>query len=811
MISDARGSHVSPGIYTEERDVTYSVKSLGITSLGLVGETLYGPAFQNVEIENWGDFVDYFGGTSPEKFKGTGLPKYELPYIAKSYLQESKRLNVVRVLGLSGYDAGPCWVIKEEGNERAPIVVLRSKMSYKAGSGEICKPVPDAPTPVVKSIEIGEYEEKIYNSVCEETDDDGKKISEPGYFSLTVTCNSGVPGYNSAYTYNVNLTPGSSNYIYKVLSNRPDTGTTPVYIEAVYENSFSWSSASTLTAITASDTREEIKYYISEDDAIPSDTGFVYSIVEVNEDSLTKTEKEGATSITKNQISDGEVFYSASGITVFSVNVNVDASDNPKNVYNDFFEGYRPAQTPWIVSDAVVKEEEDKTKSASMKKLFKFITISDGNASNYQVKISIQNIKPDEGTFDVFVRDFNDTDAAPIVLERFTRCNLVEGDTGYIAFKIGSSDGGYEAKSKYITVEMAEAEDLSNSIPAGFMGYPMPDYSTSAKVQMSYNIEYIPELKAKKQYFGLSDITGVDSDVFAYKGRAWYSNGGDANPANLNDGFHMDAALNDVNSENTYVDGMPGYSFKPVSDVKVTADRYIPRLINAAYINQTLYKDINTRKFTVYFYGGFDGWDVNREQRTTGDEYKSSKYNVSGSSVFSNVIDYNGLNAPLDLPSTAITSDYYAFLAGYRVFANPQDVEINLFATPGIDWYNNTLLTEEAIDVIEDTDDGRGGDALYIMTSPSDMDATELAEEFSDTEINSSYACTYAPWVMYYDSSNSRYLNLPVTKDVVRNMASTDNNSYPWYAPAGMERGNVNCIKAAYKTTLADEDVLYEH
>ena len=73
MISDARRGHVSPGIYTEEKDVLYSVKSLGITSLGLVGETLYGPAFQNVEISNWGEFVDYFGGTSPEKFKN-GCP-----------------------------------------------------------------------------------------------------------------------------------------------------------------------------------------------------------------------------------------------------------------------------------------------------------------------------------------------------------------------------------------------------------------------------------------------------------------------------------------------------------------------------------------------------------------------------------------------------------------------------------------------------------------------------------------------------------------------------------------------------------------
>mgnify|MGYP003304058531 CR=1 FL=1 len=111
MISDARRGHVSPGIYTEEKDVLYSVKSLGITSLGLVGETLYGPAFQNVEISNWGEFVDYFGGTSPDKFRKNGNPKYELPYVAKSYLEESKRLNVVRVLGLSGYIAGKPWVV----------------------------------------------------------------------------------------------------------------------------------------------------------------------------------------------------------------------------------------------------------------------------------------------------------------------------------------------------------------------------------------------------------------------------------------------------------------------------------------------------------------------------------------------------------------------------------------------------------------------------------------------------------------------------------------------------------------------------
>jgi phage tail sheath protein FI len=41
-------------------------------------------------------------------------------------------------------------------------------------------------------------------------------------------------------------------------------------------------------------------------------------------------------------------------------------------------------------------------------------------------------------------------------------------------------------------------------------------------------------------------------------------------------------------------------------------------------------------------------------------------------------------------------------------------------------------------------------------------------------------------------------------------MAAVDNNSYPWFAPAGTERGKVNCVKAAYKTRLSDEDALYE-
>ena len=227
MISDARRGHVSPGIYTEEKDVTYSVKSLGITSLGLVGETLYGPAFENIEIKNWSEFVDYFGGTSPEKFRGSGLPKYELPYIAKSYLEESKRLNVVRVLGLSGYHAGPYWGIKDASGNT--IVVLRSKMSYDSNSDNICTTSNENPTSVVTGLTVGAYSEATFNSACEGTGSSSSAITGETYFKITVNTK------EQTYTYNVNLEPTHPNYIYNVLSSRAD-GTTPIYVEAVFES-----------------------------------------------------------------------------------------------------------------------------------------------------------------------------------------------------------------------------------------------------------------------------------------------------------------------------------------------------------------------------------------------------------------------------------------------------------------------------------------------------------------------------------------------------------------------------------------------
>ena len=106
MIKKSRTNrtHVSPGVYFKEVEVPYTTKSMGITKLGLAGETLKGPAFQPISIENWRDFQTYFGGTSTEKFRGSKYPKYELPYIGINSV--ARFFN--KALPYSARDAPPC-------------------------------------------------------------------------------------------------------------------------------------------------------------------------------------------------------------------------------------------------------------------------------------------------------------------------------------------------------------------------------------------------------------------------------------------------------------------------------------------------------------------------------------------------------------------------------------------------------------------------------------------------------------------------------------------------------------------------------
>lgn len=998
--SSARGIHVSPGIYSKETDITYAVKSLGITTLGVVGETLKGPAFQPMYIENWREFQSMFGGTSAEKFAGSQYPKYELPYIAKSYLKESNQLQVCRVLGLSGYNAGPAWVVTaSNGNgKKYPVAVLRSRGSYKkyvAHSGEAncecpqmseehdvlvytvgettTKPSCTAPKNYnLNAVTISAYTQ--YDAYGNECDGYQAKGSSAGFqipsaemarFKICGLKNpqkpDTAPSATSAdyFEYAVSLNPGANDYILKVLGTSPSDGDAPLYVESLYdvmlqqviENEGISQIDSTLEAYSVYKTADYNAFapivdimsisqeglqrknlgerYLADKDAVDNDihcvaydyasnTVYPFAVEDIEDENQSKAPKGNAHHIMvqyykmvdetyvdengeqqtrevrvnlstkrfakntdskyvefgKEKVQMGQIYtvrqytdannkrhyyyayylpesYSDdANALIISDKLTTDAAKNAKAVLvlnnadglyyridgddvfavtcdmNNYKDSYRYASTPWVVSN--VKGDASKIE---LNKLFRFHTISDGDTANREIKVSIQNIKTDEGTFEVVVRDINDTDQAPIYLERFTKCSMKVGDAGYIAYKIGSYDGLYESKSKYITVEVNESLAAQASVPAGFLGYPLSNFNGREIVgqnvhgdmlnpKIAYNLNYDVNLKNRKQYFGLSNHVGVDVDMFTYKGKAAYIN----HQSFLSQGFHLDARLDMASYVDDRpiitVDGEKGYTFDAVSvSNKTPLYTESPIIGTEAEMEGSIYEFVDLRKFTVYFYGGFDGWDVYRDYRSNTDEFKMTNYrgNYNEATGVGDAFDTIMNPEVLGLNQVGFTSDWYAYLAGIRQFANPEAVDINVFATPGIDLINNKTLVEETIEMIEE----ERADSLYVVTMPdkpfgaSDFsneiyNADDVVYALEDTEIDSNYACTYYPWVKYEDKENNQFIYLPPTKDVVRNLALTDNTAHPWFAAAGLTRGDVECASARYITKLAEEDTLYE-
>lgn len=169
-----------------------------------------------------------------------------------------------------------------------------------------------------------------------------------------------------------------------------------------------------------------------------------------------------------------------------------------------------------------------------------------------------------------------------------------------------------------------------------------------------------------------------------------------------------------------------------------------------------------------------------------------------------------------DVADKCLNSDYYAYLYGARLFSNPKEIDINVLATPGIDYVNNRTLVGEVIDMV----DNERADSVYVVTTPdkpfgagdteSEMYTPQDAVwNLEDADIDSNYTCTYYPNVKYYDSDNNVYVFLPPTKDVVRNFAYTDNIAFPWFAAAGWNRGSIDGVKPKKMLKLDDQDTLY--
>jgi len=777
----------SPGVKFKERDLTYVTRNVGITTLGLAGETLKGPAFEPVFIRDQGEFSDRFGAQSTKRFQNSEKTlKYQLPYVANAYLAEAQQLWVTRVLGLSGYDAGTAWNITlDAGVDESTAVVdgspvtntgigfsgstyLGVTLSFsgatgslssgytKNGSTGIFTQVVHEFTATTYSAGVGQVTDKVTTyTATSYTEYEGMVLATirsraDSEIPIDGTSGAVTTSTTDSLTITSNLTNTGIGDIYESFTlEAKDTGATTI---GTYKASLNPNDSSFLPNVIGNE---------------PKDKNTAIWVQAIYPDLIKKLDDDG-----------------------IAYGINTEMVEGSTDVFTDYEVGYQTPETPWVVSQL---------KGNSADRLFKFISISDGDSANQEIKITIGNIDPFTGEFDVTVRNFYDTDANPIVLEAYTRCSMTKGANNFIGQRIGTSDGEYTLNSDYIMIEMAEEIPL-DVYPAGFEGYMFNNYAMSATGDGSnsgiapkifYKTEYEDTDKVSKTFLGISELgytgDGINQNMFNFNN--WYS-GQDADDFSKSKGFHMDsgATTTTIDGTDTYFEVGEGV-FGDVSDIDVTNPYY----------------DKKKRKFTLVPAGGFDGWDVNRRERSYGDMYVQGGRR-SGTA--------NALVVP--------TNDFQAWEMAIDTFSNPEEVTINLFSTPGINWAHQTTLVQNTIEMLEN----QRTDTLYVIDSPqvsqdfqatvgdggkADVIASQQIRDLLDaTDIDSSYACTYYPWIQIRDAQNSVNVYIPPTGEVVRAMAFTDNVSFPWFAPAGLNRGVTNARKSQFKLSLEARDILYE-
>ena len=450
---------------------------------------------------------------------------------------------------------------------------------------------------------------------------------------------------------------------------------------------------------------------------------------------------------------------------------------------------YKGAKTPWIVSEL---------RGNSVRRLFRFHTVGDGDASNREIKVSITNIKPDARQFDVEIRRFGDTDLRPVILQKYSRLTLDPNSNNFIGKRIGTIDNCYPDAlgGCYVQVELAD-ECLTDGYPAGFEGYPIRDYCDAISPDVCYKTCYdtFENPRRTKSYLGISDTVGFDPSLLSYKGIPDYGD----EWSGTTKGFHMDKDAVSVALDGVRFTDVNGNSFNKTLEFETGCANFQ----SEAEMKDTHYEFLKARRFTVLPFGGFDGFDIHRERRTNTDEYM-----VRGTNAQNGVITGSFKTYGLD-GDVVVNSDYYAYLRAIRTFANPEVSDINILTTPSINLQENNLLVSETIGMVEE----ERCDSLYLPTLlDCDENGDPLTSEdvcfFLDNLYDSSYAATYFPWGKLNDNENNRTVWLPPTAEVVKQMAYTDRISNPWFAAAGVNRGTTDFVKTRFNTTQQDRDNL---
>ena len=154
-------------------------------------------------------------------------------------------------------------------------------------------------------------------------------------------------------------------------------------------------------------------------------------------------------------------------------------------------------------------------------------------------------------------------------------------------------------------------------------------------------------------------------------------------------------------------------------------------------------------------------------------------------------------------------------ITAYDLFSNKDEVAVDyLLMGPGLGGFAETQAkANKLIAVAESRKDCVACISPYrpgVVNLTNTTTQTNNILEFFAPLTSSSYAIFDSGYKYTYDRFNNKFRYIPCNGDIGGLMTRTSINSFPWFSPAGQQRGLLNnAIKLAYNPSKAQRDLLY--
>lgn len=147
-----------------------------------------------------------------------------------------------------------------------------------------------------------------------------------------------------------------------------------------------------------------------------------------------------------------------------------------------------------------------------------------------------------------------------------------------------------------------------------------------------------------------------------------------------------------------------------------------------------------------------------------------------------------------------------AYQDAIDILSNKDQYDIDLLFTPGLmdNLNGHGSIITRGINMCEDR-----GDCMYVI-DPTYKGSTVGQAQIAAESRNTNYAAYYYPWCQVSDPDLGRAIWVPPSAVVSGVFSFNDLVKYPWYAPAGLNRGTLDTvIQTERLMTQGDRDNLY--